>query len=953
VLYNCAMPTSILATKLYIPPTRSGLVVRPRLIERLSRKQQRKLTLVSAPAGFGKTTVISEWIAAGNQPAAWLSLDEGDSDPNRFLIYLVAALQMLAEDIGVEIIGDGLLAALQSPQPPSTDSLLITLINEIAAMSDDWLLDDRLSDEPLSSNGLSGAGPGFVLILDDYHLIDSQPIDDALTFLIDHLPPQMRLVIVTREDPNLPLARYRARGQLIELRAADLRFTPSEATTFLNMMMDLDLSTEEVAALEARTEGWIAGLQLAALSLQGRGETTAFVQAFTGSNRFVLDYLVEEVLQRQPEHVRNFLLQTSILDRLSGPLCNAVIAQEGSQTMLEVLERDNLFVVHLDDKRHWYRYHHLFADALQARALAEQPEQVAILHQRASDWYAANNLPAYAVRHAMAAGDSGRVAALAEQTWRSMDRSYRSATWRGWVDTLPKELVRERPVLCAQLAWALLDGGEMEAAACRLHDAERWLALCEGSRSPVTGMVVVDEEELRSLPITVANARAYLALSIGDVSSAVVDARRALDLPVETDDFEHGLSVLLLGFAYWASGDLESAKETVSDAMANMWLAGNVPFAISFTSYLADIIMAQGRPNDAIQIYEQALQLVAAQGEPEVAETAVLHLGLSELYLEQGDMDAATRHLLNGDALGEQPAFPPWRRHWSRAHVRMKRVQEDLDGAIEVLGKAERLYYRHPVPDVRPASALKARVRLLQGRLADALTWARERNLSTDDDLCYLREFEHITLARILVAIYRNDGDDHAIRGARALLKRLEHAAAIGSRTGSLIEILVVHALVHEACGDIPAALDLLARALALAEPQGYLRIFTDEGAPMADLLSAAAAAGIMPVYVHRLRALLGTDEDPGPEQDAKAYSPLPLLPSTLPVPSGAIIEALTPRELEILHGIAAGSKNQEIADELFISLNTVRYHTKNLYGKLGVNKRTQAVAKAQELGML
>ncbi|MDQ3317343.1 MAG: AAA family ATPase, partial [Actinomycetota bacterium] len=410
------MPMPILATKLYVPPPRPKGVLRPRLIERLNEGLDRRLTLLSAPAGFGKTTLVGEWLSSCPQPSAWLSLDEGDNDPTRFLAYLVAALQTVAADIG-----EGVLGALQSPQPPPTESILTALLNEIATAPDD-----------------------FVLVLDDYHVIDAKPVDDALAFLIEHLPPRVHLVIATREDPNLPLARLRGRGQLGELRAADLRFNPSEAAEFLEGVMGLSLSAEDIAALEDRTEGWIAGLQLAALSMRGREDVAGFIRAFAGDNRYVVDYLVEEVLQRQPERVRSFLLQTSILERLSGPLCDAVTGQEGSNALLEALERGNLFVVPLDDRRHWFRYHHLFADVLRARLMEEQPDRLTTLHRRASEWYERNGSPTDAIRHALAAEDFERAAGLVELAALEMLGSSQETLYR-WLMALPDEVVRARP----------------------------------------------------------------------------------------------------------------------------------------------------------------------------------------------------------------------------------------------------------------------------------------------------------------------------------------------------------------------------------------------------------------------------------------------------------------------------------------------------------------------------
>ena len=519
------MPTPILATKLYVPPPRPKVVLRPRLIERLNEGLDRRLTLICAPAGFGKTTLLSEWVAGCGRPTAWLSLDEGDGDPSRFLAYLVAALQTIAADIG-----EGVLGALQSPRPPPTESILTTLLNEITTVPDN-----------------------FVLVLDDYHVVDARPVDDALAFLIEHLPPRMLLVISTREDPNLPLARLRGRGQLSELRAADLRFTPSEASEFLNRAMGLDLSAEDISALETRTEGWIAGLQLAALSMRGREDVPEFIRAFAGDNRYIVDYLVEEVLQRQPERIRSFLLRTSILDRLSGPLCDAVTDQEEGNVLLETLERGNLFVVPLDDKRHWFRYHHLFAEVLSAHLMTEQPDQASTLHRRASEWYEHNGSAADAIRHALAAKDFERAADLVELAVPAMRRSRQEAALLGWLKALPNELVHARPVLSVDYAGALLQGGELEGVEARLRDAERWLdttaVMRERPEAPSAGMVVMDEEEFRRLPGSIAVHRAGQALALGDVPETVTYARRALDLVPEDDYFRRGAAAAILGLA--------------------------------------------------------------------------------------------------------------------------------------------------------------------------------------------------------------------------------------------------------------------------------------------------------------------------------------------------------------------------------------------------------------------
>ncbi|HET9927893.1 MAG TPA: tetratricopeptide repeat protein, partial [Rubrobacter sp.] len=757
------------------------------------------LTLISAPAGFGKTTLLGEWVAGCERPAAWLSLDEADSDPTRFLAYLVAALQTIAPNIA-----EGVLGMLQSPQPPPTEAVLTTLLNETATIEDD-----------------------LALVLDDYHVIDVRAVDDALAFVLEHLPPRMHLIISTREDPHLPLARLRARGQLGELRAADLRFTPSEAAEFLEGVMGLDLSAEDIAALEDRTEGWIAGLQLAALSMRGREDVAGYIRAFAGDNRYVVDYLVEEVLQRQPERVRSFLLQTSILERLSGPLCDAVTDQERSNALLEALERGNLFVVPLDDRRHWFRYHHLFADVLRARLMEEQPDRAPTLHRRTSEWYERNGSPTDAIRHALAAEDFERAAGLVELAALEMLGSSQETLYR-WLMALPDEVVRARPVLSVYYAFALLGRGGFEAFDAHLRDAERWLdtsaETSERREAPSVEMVVVDEVAFRSLPGTIAVARAYHAGALGDVFCAADHARRALDLLPDDDHLWRGAAASLLGIAYWTSGDLEAAYRSFADGVSHQQMTGHVRFQIAGTYILADIRIAQGRLNEAVRTYEQSLQVATEQGEP-VWGTANLYVGLSELHRERGDLEAAKQHLLRSKELGEHVVgLPETRYRWYVAMARIKEAQGDLDGALDLLDEAERQYVESPDPDVRPVAALKTRVWVAQGRLTEALGWTRERGLSAHDDLSYLREFEHITLARVLIARYKSDREERYIHEAMGLLERLLIAAEEGGRMGSVMEMLVLQALAYEAQGDSSTALVPLERALTLAEPEGYVR---------------------------------------------------------------------------------------------------------------------------------
>ena len=912
-----AGPSPLLETKLFSPRLRSGSVSRPRLIERLNQAADRKLTLVSAPAGSGKSTLLAEWLATmpdGERPAAWLSLDQSDNDPALFWAYVIAALQTLRRETGVRA-----LSLLHSPQPAPIESVLTALINEINSIEGD-----------------------FTLILDDFHVIDAQPVQAGVSFLLDHLPPRMHVVIASRSDPGLPLARLRGRGEMTELRAADLRFSAGEAAAFLNEMMGLELAPSDVAALETRTEGWIAGLQLAALSMRGREDIPEFIRAFAGDDRYIVDYLMEEVLQRQPERVRSFLLQTSILDRLSGPLCDAVTGQETGKAMLETLERDNLFVVPLDEKRHWYRFHHLFAEVLKADLIQKQPDQAAFLHRRASEWYEHDGLLADAVGHAFASDDFERVADLVEPAAFAIIAAGQEATVFGWIKELPEEILHVRPVLSVWYAWALLIGGDLEANEAHLQNAERWLEIAAGTagqpHSSLAEMVVADQEEFESLPAAIASARAFQAQAIGDVAGVEAYAQRALDLLPESNYFRRASPAGILALAYWGSGELAQASRLLADSMAGMRLAGSAINAISGTSLLAYILTAQGRLNEAKDAYEQSLQIAAEQGEPAMLGTADLYVGLSELHLEQGDLQGAIQDMRRSQDVGEQAAQDAYEYRSRVAWARIKEVEGDLGSALDLLDDAERVFTTGVIPDVRPVAALKARLMVLDGRLELALAWARKRGLSIEDDISYLGEFEHITLAGVIIAGYKSEGEGRLIQEAVGLLDRLLKAAGEGERTGSTIEILVMLALAHAAQGNLSLALTALESGLTLGEPRGYLRIFLDEGEPMRDLLRQAAAAGIGGSYSRRLLIVL--DE---PAQSASS-----------PVQAGeGLTESLTARELEILRLMAVGMRNQEIAEQLFISPSTVKRHIANAYGKLGVSHRTEAVARANEMNLL
>jgi len=901
----------LLETKLHLPRRRRGLVARPRLSERLSRGAESVLTLVSAPAGFGKTTLLAEWLAAApadGRSVAWLSLDERDNDPALFWTYLVAALKTAVPGVGANT-----LSLLQSPKPPG-EAGLVTLLNDLDAISND-----------------------VVLVLDDYHVIDAREVQDGMAFLLEHLPPQIHVVIGSRADPVLPLARLRGRGELVEIRAADLRFTPGEAAAYLNGAMGLVLTAADVAALEGRTEGWIAALQLAALSLQGREDVAAFIAGFAGDDRYIVDFLAEEVLQRQPGHVQQFLLQTSILDRLCGPLCDAVTGQDGGKAKLAALERGNLFLVPLDGRRRWYRYHQLFADVLQARLRDEQPEEVPDLHRRASGWYEQNGEPSEAIRHALAAGDFERAADLVELAIPAMRRNRQEAAVRDWLELLPDDVVRVRPVLSVGFAGTLLSLGEYEGVEGRLRDAERWLdtmtGIRQGSQAPSAEMVVVDEEEFRRLPAEIELYRAAQALARGDGPGTVRHARRALDLSLEEDHLGRASAAALMGLASWASGNLEAGRSGYAECMAGLRRAGHIADTFGCAIALADIRLAQGRLGEAMRTYEQALQRAPGQGGSVLRGTADMYVGMSEVHRERDDLPAATQHLLRSQELGEHTGLPQNRYRWRVAMARIRQAEGDLGAALDLLNEAERLYVGDFFPNVRPVPALRARVRVAEGEWGEALGWAREQGLSVDNDLSYLREFEHITLARVLLARYAAERAERSIHEATRLLERLLGAAEEGARTGSVIEILVLQALARQARGDIPAALASLQRALTLAEPEGYVRIFMDEGPPMASLLRTAAKQGITPSYARRLLAAVSTTEDGTPV-------------------SQGLIEPLSERELDVLRLLGTDLGGPEIARELIVSLSTVRTHTRNIYAKLGVNNRRAAVRRAAELDL-
>ncbi|WP_138756881.1 LuxR C-terminal-related transcriptional regulator [Modestobacter altitudinis] len=912
------MAGPLLQTKLHIPRRRHGAVARPRLAEHLDRGAEGALTLVSAPAGFGKTTLLTEWLATGGatgQAVAWLSLDERDNDPTVFWTYVVAALRSAAEGVGA-----GALALLQSPQS-STDAVLATLVNELSEIGDD-----------------------VVLVLDDYHLIHTAEVHHGLTFLIEHLPAQIHLVIASRADPALPLARLRARGDLVELRATDLRFTAEEAADYLTEAMRLRLTAGDVAVLEGRTEGWIAALQLAALSLQGRDDPAGFIADFAGDDRYIVDYLVEEVLARQSDQVRSFLLQTSVLTRLTGPLCDAVTGTDGGKAMLEALDRANLFLVPLDDRRRWYRYHHLFADVLQAYLHDEQPDAVAGLHRRAGDWHAANGERAEAAHHALAGGDAARAADLIELMLPALQQGRQEATIRRWLAALPADVLQTRPVLSIGYTAALMVSGEIEGVEAHLRDAERWVIAAPGDGQTVgvesAGMVVVDADAFRRVPSAISLYRAGQALLSGNTADTIRHARTALDLAGDDDHLSRGPAAGLLGLAYWTGGDLEAGYRWYADCAAHLERAGHLSDVAGCTIALADIRIAQGRLRDAMSTLERVLRLVTPETGPVLRGAADLHVALAGVLIERGDLEAARGHLTTSRELGEHAGLPQTPYRWLVAMARMAEAEGDLDGALAPLDEAQFRYAGDYFPDVRPVAAVRARLLARHGRWADVLAWAAERGLTVEDAPEYLREFEHVTLARGLVAQAAGDGDGRSLSGAVGLLNRVQQAAEVGGRTGGVLDVLVVRALAEQARGDMPAAHSALQRALTLAEAHGHVRLFADEGPGMAVLLKAAAK-GTSSGYARRL--LEGLDAGDGSQPRSRGPA----------AAQAGLVEPLSARELDVLRLLGTHLDGPAIARELYVSLNTVRTHTKNIYAKLGVNDRGAAVRRAQELDLM
>ncbi len=905
------MSVPLLATKLYFPPASPNLVPRPRLIEVLNGGLKRPLTLISAPAGYGKTTLLSDWRAGfgSEYPLAWLSLDIEDNDLARFLSYVSAALETLQPKLTRE-----LAPQLLSPQLPPMEELITLLINGISAFPKD-----------------------FALILDDYHVITDRAIHQALNYLLSHPPLKMHLILITRSDPPLPLARLRARGQMVELRADDLRFTIAETTSFLNTIMGLNLSAENISALDQRTEGWIVGLQMAALSTRGKTDATEFIKAFTGSHRYILDYFAEEILQQQSESIQTFLLKTSILDRFTGPLCDAVLGGEdnGAQILLE-LEQKNLFIIPLDDERQWYRYHHLFAELLHTQLGKLQQEILPELHRKAAGWFESHGLMEEAVRHAILTQDYELTSRLVDQVRDRLWGRGDILTLLNWFKTIPDEIIRSQPYNCLAYASAFTLTGQFESAEQWFQRVDEYIHRANASQelyasqssavelSPFTPWMLYGVDSLRSM----------IARCRGNTVDAIALSQRALEQIPKEDVRAYGRALFYHGLAHFYAGNLDEAHQVLMEAVQFNQTSGHFAAYLCSSHHLARISIIQGHLHNAEAIYQRAIEFIDDQ-QQEIF-VGIEKIGMGALYHEWNELGIASSYIEAGMTLAELGGDIHFLREGYIAQARLAQALGEWNKSLAVVQKAEQVARRSPTSiDIAYMQAWSARLNLAQRNLSAAERWAEMKSKENLDPNNVQREFELLTLARVWIAQGRTDQ-------ASSLLEQMRIAAENDGRHGCVLEIQMLQALADQEAGKETQAVEKLTQVLLQTAAEGYMRLFLDEGTPMASLLFKVSilATPELSDYTERLLAAYYLEQAEHP-------------PLAKTLKSDLLIEPLSERELEVLRLVAAGKSNLEIATDLVVAVGTVKKHLNTIFGKLNVNSRTLAIARARELDMI
>jgi len=908
------MPLPILRTKLFIPPVRANSVDREALNDAFINGLLTRLTLVSAPAGFGKSTLVQAALAHSSRAVAWVSLDEADSPLGRFLHYVIAALREVSNDAFAESV----LVSLDASSTPSAEHLITALLNELASWS-----------QPT------------VLVLDDYHRLDNREIDAALELLIDYLPPTLHVVIITREDPPLPLARLRAKGQMNEFRAAELRFSLPEAQAFLSQTMQLTLDSAAIAALEQRTEGWIAGLQMAALSLQNREHSAEMIEAFSGSHRFVLDYLAEEVLQQQDPERREFLLQTAFLPRMNAELCDAVTGKRNARSCLDSLDAANLFLVPLDDQRDWYRYHHLFADVLQSRLRHDAPELLRELQQRASDYFWHKGQTQDAIQQALDGGHTTLAAERIEHVWPELRKNTPEAVLLNWLKPIPAATLERQPVLCAHYGMCLMSG-QLEQAEHYYQCAEQWLAL-PPALAEAQGMQVYHRHALQELPALLAVGRAYQAGASGDMKTLIEQAQKALEQSSDSAPIWQGAAAALLAMVHWGQGELNQAYKLIKSSYDSMQAGDEFSGVISTQYLLANLHISMGQLQAAERLCQQAQKRwqqhpsLPPQGSAEILVTR------AAIAVERYELEAAERYLQQARQLGPQAVMLETAHWWQMIQAQLALSRGEPEIALQWIDEAEQQKIPSPAPDPLPLPAWRARIALRQGMPQLTEQWLQQNAFSAEDEADYLHQFEHLCFCEWLLARFDDEKNPQTLEDANTLLLTLHHAATAGQRSGNQVEIELLLAQLASRKGLAEDTQKWLGHAIELAARENWLRLCIEQTSTLPEALKTLQRSWQTTDRPRLfLQQILTAQANLKPSKEA----PSPANPAGL-------LEPLSQRELDVLKLLTSELSGPEIASRLFVSLNTLRTHSKNIYAKLAVNSRRSAVKKAQELGIL